>query len=155
MPNKNNKTRQTFSLSLPMLLLRAHEAVVLQFRPVLRQHGVNEAQWRVLRVLSEVDSITASELARRANLLPPSLSRIMPVMEARGWLKRNSNARDQRQSVLSLGTQGKALLSRAMPDITAVNTTLTGTLGKERYERLLQDLQALHGPVAERKAQRD
>jgi DNA-binding MarR family transcriptional regulator len=60
---------------------------------------------------------------------------MMPVMEARGWLKRNSNARDQRQCMVSFGTQGKALLARAMPDIAAANSTPSGTLGKERYER--------------------
>jgi homoprotocatechuate degradation regulator HpaR len=155
MQNKNNKNRLPFALSPPMLLLRAHESVVLEYRPVLRRHGVNEAQWRVLRVLSEVEAITASELASRANLLPPSLSRIMPVMESRGWLRRSSNAQDQRQSLVSLGAHGKSLLARAMPDITAAHAAMSSAFGKERLDRLLQELQTLHSLLAERRLTED
>ena len=44
---------RAFSRSLPMQLLRAREAVMQRFRPMLHQHGVTEQQWRVIRVLVE------------------------------------------------------------------------------------------------------
>ncbi len=43
---------RAFSSSLPMALLRAREAVMRRFRPGLRDHGVTEQQWRVLRALA-------------------------------------------------------------------------------------------------------
>ena len=52
-----------FSRSLPMSLLRAREAVMRQFRPALRQHGLTEQQWRILRALAAVETIEATELA--------------------------------------------------------------------------------------------
>src|ERR1700722_6444323 len=66
-----------FSRSLPMSLLRAREAVMRQFRPSLRNHGLTEQQWRILRALTAVDTIVVTELARVAFLLGPSLSRIL------------------------------------------------------------------------------
>ena len=66
-----------FSRSLPMSLLRAREAVMRQFRPSLRQHGLTEQQWRILRALAATDAIEVTELARVAFLLGPSLSRIL------------------------------------------------------------------------------
>jgi hypothetical protein len=36
--------------ALPIALLRAREAVMVRFRPILRYHGVTEQQWRVMRV---------------------------------------------------------------------------------------------------------
>ena len=39
--------------SLPIMLLRAREAVMKRFRPMLKAHGLSEQQWRVLRVLNE------------------------------------------------------------------------------------------------------
>src|SRR6476619_8586408 len=72
-----------FSRSLPMSLLRAREAVMRQFRPSLRQHGLTEQQWRILRGLTAVDAIEVTELARMAFLLGPSLSRILRDLEAR------------------------------------------------------------------------
>ncbi|MFT5000920.1 MAG: hypothetical protein ACI875_001925, partial [Planctomycetota bacterium] len=35
--------------SLPIMLLRAREAVMRRFRPMLRLHDLSEQQWRVLR----------------------------------------------------------------------------------------------------------
>ena len=39
--------------NLPRLLLEAREAVMLHTRPSLREHGLSDQQWRVLRVLGE------------------------------------------------------------------------------------------------------
>ena len=72
-----------FSRSLPMSLLRAREAVMRQFRPSLRQHGLTEQQWRILRALAAIEAIEVTELARTAFLLGPSLSRILRDLEAR------------------------------------------------------------------------
>jgi len=39
--------------NLPRLLLEAREAVMQHTRPSLREHGLSDQQWRVLRVLGE------------------------------------------------------------------------------------------------------
>ena len=77
-----------FSRSLPMSLLRAREAVMRQFRPSLRHHGLTEQQWRILRALAAVETIEVTELARIAFLLGPSLSRILRDLEARQLIER-------------------------------------------------------------------
>lgn len=53
-----------FSRSLHMLLLRASESVMRQFRASLRAHGITEQQWRVLRALSGLAEIEVTDLAR-------------------------------------------------------------------------------------------
>src|SRR5471032_1457045 len=82
-----------FSRSLPMSLLRAREAVMRQFRPSLRRHGLTEQQWRILRALVALDTIEVTELARVAFLLGPSLSRILRDLEARRLIERRSEER--------------------------------------------------------------
>ena len=79
-----------FSRSLPMSLLRAREAVMRQFRPSLRNHGLTEQQWRILRALTAVETIEVTELARTAFLLGPSLSRILRDLEARHLIERRT-----------------------------------------------------------------
>src|SRR3979409_2792952 len=83
-----------FSRSLPMSLLRAREAVMRQFRPSLRNHGLTEQQWRILRALTAVDAIEVTELARVAFLLGPSLSRILRDLEARDLIERRTAEAD-------------------------------------------------------------
>src|SRR5437868_14462175 len=82
-----------FSRSLPMSLLRAREAVMRQFRPSLRNHGLTEQQWRILRALTAVETIEVTELARTAFLLGPSLSRILRDLEARQLVERKIGER--------------------------------------------------------------
>ena len=96
-------------LSLPLKLLEAREAVMERFRPHLQAHGVTEQQWRVLRALAEVGESDVSALAGMICLLPPSLSRIVPDLEARGLVCRRTAARDRRSSLGSLTAQGRAL----------------------------------------------
>lgn len=61
------ETRRT----LPIALLRAREAVMERFRPVLNSHDITEQQWRVIRVLQEHGATDASKLAELACILPP------------------------------------------------------------------------------------
>ena len=73
-------TRQAFpdfEHSLPMMLLRAREAVMGRFRPMLRKFNLTEQQWRIIRALSEVEEQDASDLAEVSYILAPSLTRIL------------------------------------------------------------------------------
>src|SRR5437588_12426687 len=95
-----------FSRSVPMSLLRAREAVMRQFRPSLRDHGLTEQQWRILRALASVDTIEVTELARVAFLLGPSLSRILRDLEARQLIQRRVVKADQRRDLVSISARG-------------------------------------------------
>ena len=85
-----------------MALLHAREAVMARFRPMLAAHDVTEQQWRVLRVLSEAGSVEATELADRASVLPPSLTRIIKALEGRKFITRNKAEGDGRRVVLTI-----------------------------------------------------
>jgi homoprotocatechuate degradation regulator HpaR len=92
-----------------MELLRAREAAMSRFRPVLREHGLTEQQWRVVRVLAEHDGIDASEVAARSFLLAPSLTRILQFLEKEGLVRRRLDSNDQRRSVLTLTKKGRKI----------------------------------------------
>src|SRR5947199_4755807 len=104
-----------FSRSLPMSLLRAREAVMRQFRPSLRNHGLTEQQWRILRALTAVDAIEVTELARVAFLLGPSLSLILRVLEARCLVERRTAEVDPRRAVGAISAKGLAVVAAVAP----------------------------------------
>ena len=99
-----------FSRSLPMSLLRAREAVMRQFRPSLRHHGLTEQQWRILRALAAVEAIEVTELAHIAFLLGPSLSRILRDLETRRLIERRTAESDLRRGVVSISDKGLRLM---------------------------------------------
>ena len=64
-----------------MELMRAREAAMMSFRPMLKRHGLTETQWRVIRVLADAPDIETGDLAKKSFLLSPSLTRILQHLE--------------------------------------------------------------------------
>jgi homoprotocatechuate degradation regulator HpaR len=127
-----------FGHSLPMELLKAREAAMARFRPMLRRHGLTEQQWRVIRVLAEYRRIDASELARRSLLLAPSLSRIFQFLEREQLIKRTADARDQRRSLFTLTAKGRALHEQVAPESEALYAQIEAEFGGENLDSLYE-----------------
>ncbi|RVV98136.1 homoprotocatechuate degradation operon regulator HpaR [Mesobaculum littorinae] len=134
---------RSFSQSLPILMLQAREAVMERFRGTLRHFRITEQQWRVLRALAMVPGIEVGELARATCLLPPSLSRILQDMEARGYVLRRPVAGDLRRAEVSITDEGRAFIAEIAPHSESTYREVTEAFGPERMAQLsglLQDL---------------
>jgi len=138
-----------FSRSLPMSLLRAREAVMRQFRPSLRDHGLTEQQWRILRALASVDTIEVTELARVAFLLGPSLSRILRDLEARRLIERRVAKADQRRGLVSISARGVKLIETVAPTSEAIYAAITRRYGARKLAELQDMLHELEGSLSE------
>lgn len=138
-----------FSRSLPMSLLRAREAVMRHFRPSLRNHGLTEQQWRILRALASVDTIEVTELARMALLLGPSLSRILRDLEARHLIERRVAKADLRRGVVSISARGLKLIEAVAPSSEAIYAAMTRRYGARKLADLQDMLDALERRLSE------
>src|SRR5580698_4948648 len=137
-----------FSKSLPMSLLRAREAVMKQFRPSLRRHGLTEQQWRILRALAAVDAIEVTELAHVAFLLGPSLSRILRDLEARQLIDRRTAEGDQRRGVVSISQKGLKLIELVAPTSEAIYAAISQRYGARKLAELQEMLAGLEDSLA-------
>ena len=138
-----------FSRSLPMSLLRAREAVMRQFRPSLRSHGLTEQQWRILRALAAIEALEVTELARVAFLLGPSLSRILRDLETRGLIERRTAEADQRRSMVSISPKGVRLMADVAPASEAIYAAITKRYCARRLAELQDMLAALEASLNE------
>ena len=129
--------------TLPMALLRAREAVMERFRPLLLSHDVTEQQWRVLRVLQEVGETDASQLAERASILAPSLTRIIKTLETRGFIATRKDPDDGRRSLVTLSADGAGFIREVTPDSAAIYAEIEAKIGKDRVNALLDELDFL------------
>ena len=137
-----------FSRSLPMSLLRAREAVMRQFRPSLRQHGLTEQQWRILRALAAIKAIEVTALARTAFLLGPSLSRILRDLEARRLIERKTAKTDLRRGVVSISEKGLRLMEVVAPSSEAIYAAITRRYGAKKLAELQEMLGALEASLS-------
>lgn len=136
---------KTFSQSLPVMLMRAREAVMSRIRPILRDHDVTEQQWRVLRTLNDSGEIEVSQLARRTFLLVPSLSRILRDLVDRGLIQRRTSGSDLRRGIVSISKEGKALIAAVSPVAAAEFAEMELRYGSARMAeltRLLLELES-------------
>ena len=106
-----------------------------RFRPMLREHGVTEQQWRVLRALDDGPR-DISSLARRCCILGPSLTRILRNLEARALVRRRADAGDARVSLIALAPAGARLIEQVAPHSEAHYGAIADALGADRLEAL-------------------
>lgn len=131
--------------SLPMALLRARESVMRRYRPMLEAHGVNEQQWRVLRVLAEEDALDASEVAARANILAPSLTRMIRSMVDKDLIERGRDEGDARRVMLKITPAGMAVIRKASPESRRIYREIEAQFGPDRMGLLVDLLNELSG----------
>ena len=142
--------------NLPRLLLQAREAVMAHTRPGLRQHGLSDQQWRVLRVLGEhagdPEGIETGRVAREAYLLGPSLTGVLTRMERDGLIERERSVQDARRTVVRATALGLSKVQALQETIEAHYAWMEQNLGKAKLGQLyalLDEVIALETPETE------
>ncbi len=126
--------------SLPIMLLRAREALLRHIRPILLAHDITEQQWRVLRVLQESGPLEPTELGERCVVLTPSLTRILAALEKRGLIRREKHETDKRKQVVHLAAEGESLIREIAPAAKKIYNALEESFGKPQLINLLNKL---------------
>ena len=119
-------------------MLRAREALMISFRPILAKHGFTEQQWRVLRVLGEKGPADAGQVAVDACILAPSLSRIIGKLENEKFISRFVDQKDGRRVNLLLTPLGEETLKKIVPDMDVVYKSIQRRYGEEKLTKLLE-----------------
>lgn len=142
--------------NLPRLLLEAREAVMQHTRPSLREHGLSDQQWRVLRVLGEhardPAGVETGRVAREALLLGPSLTGVLTRMERDGLISRARCPQDARRTVVRATRAGLKLVATLSETIEAHYAWMEEQLGKAALAKLyvlLDQVIALEAPSGE------
>jgi homoprotocatechuate degradation regulator HpaR len=129
--------------NLPRLLLQARESLMAHTRPSLREHGLSDQQWRVLRVLGEHGVVETGRVAREATILGPSLTGVLARMERDGLIRRERDPADQRRSVIEATPLGLATVERMSGTVEAHYQWLEQSLGKQKLAQLYELLDQL------------
>lgn len=142
-PRGQHRRLPATARSLPIALLRARERVMQPIRGMLTTAGMTDAQWRVLRVLDEIGPTDATEIAREACLLMPSLTRILQGLEERGLSARTAHPSDGRKALVSITDAGRQVIDAHVDEANRMFAELEAQFGKERVEALLDLLNDL------------
>ena len=109
------------------------------YRGLLHDLDLTYLQYLVMLVLWEKDGINVSEICGRLSLETTTLTPLLKRLETRGLIQRVRSASDERQVIVSLTAEGRALhkKARALPACVAEAMALEpGEIGKLRDELL-------------------
>jgi homoprotocatechuate degradation regulator HpaR len=132
-----------FSQSLPLMLYRALDVVMPEFRKIFAEHGLTEQQWRILRVLWEKDEQPLMVVAEKTLLPSPSLVGIVDRLERDGLVTRRRSQADRRVVYVVLTTAGARLEEAVSPAVDAAYAGLIKRMGSRKWHVLLSSLNAL------------
>jgi DNA-binding MarR family transcriptional regulator len=68
---------------------------------------LSDIQLAALAALERHDSMTPGEIAEHEKVQPPSMTRVIAVLEERGLVRREPHATDRRQVILTVTQQGR------------------------------------------------
>ena len=134
---------EQFSQSLPMMLYRALDAVMPRFRQIFKEFGITEQQWRVLRVLWDIDKSPLGELADITLIPAPSLVGVVDRLQTAGLVERQPVKGDRRVVLVAITQVGRERLERLLPRVANSYATLKQSVAGEDWEALLAALETL------------
>lgn len=132
-----------FSHSLPMLLYAAIDVVMPRFRLIFKEFGLTEQQWRVLRVLWDIEEISHSDLARITLIPAPSLVGVIDRLNKMNLVERRQSGLDRRVVLMATTAQGRELRDQLMPAVQQTYFELRESIDDVTWRALIDGLEDL------------
>jgi len=126
-----------------MMLHRTLDTVIPLYRKVFKEHGITEQQWRILRVLWEINECTSAELAKKTLLPSPSMVGIIDRMSAKNLVSRNRSEQDRRIVHVSLTDKGRTLQDKLMPQVDAIYEQMMSRCDDEAWQVMINTMQTI------------
>jgi homoprotocatechuate degradation regulator HpaR len=132
-----------FSQSLPMLLYAAIDVVMPRFRQIFKEAGITEQQWRVLRVLWDIEEISHSDLAQLTLISPPSLIGVLDRLSTMQLVARRRSNQDRRMVYISSTPAGRDLRDQILPAVQQSYFDLKASVDPATWRSLVDGLAEL------------
>ena len=127
-------------------------SAVMRLSRRLRNQRVEESltptEMQVMATLARCGSATPGELARKEHVQPPSMTRIIAMLEEKGLVRREPHPEDRRQVVVSSTEQAESIIEQSRAKRDAWLADLATGLTPEEWAVL-----RAAAPVLERLAQ--
>ncbi|WP_043265658.1 MarR family transcriptional regulator [Streptomyces sp. CT34] len=132
--------------------VNALRSAVMRLSRRLKHQRVDESlsptEMSVLGTLARCGRATPGELARKEHVQPPSMTRIVAMLEAKGLVRLEAHADDRRQKVVTQTEQAEAMLEESRRKRNAWLADLASGLDADEWAKV-----RAAAPVLEKLAQ--
>lgn len=115
----------------PYRIVALGHAVSGRLSRVYADENLTVPEWRVLAAVAQAARVAARDVVRLTPMDKMTVSRAAASLEAKGYVRRETDARDRRVNMLSLSRQGRALFDRVAALALAFEDELLSILGAD------------------------
>ncbi len=118
---------------------------------ILKQHGLTNPQYNVLRILRGAGpgGLRCSEIGERMISRDPDITRLLEKLRMQGLIERRREERDRRIIYAEITGRGSELLEALDPFIKAATESMLAHMHKEKLTQLIDLLEEVREAVAE------
>lgn len=128
---------------LASVLALASHRISAEFHVEVRKAGLTITEWRILGSLIEGEGETVGELAELAVTKQPTLSKVLPRLEANGFVTLETSRADRRQTVVRITPKGISLIGGLCDRAMQHQQRLLEKLDPDHADRLVAMLRAI------------
>ena len=126
----------TMQRNIPLLLMRAREVMMQNFRPILNKRNLTEQQWRILRALYEAKELEPRELCEICCILSPSMAGILKRMEDLNLIIKVPSKFDRRRVEVLLAPGVETLVKEVLEENIKAYDEFAAKVGDELLYQL-------------------
>ena len=108
------------------------------------QHGLFPSEFKCLRLLGYDESLNNKEIAKRMNLSPSRLTRIIDGLVKKGYMTREINIEDRRNMNLKVLKRGKLLTNKLDKSYVDIHREILEDIDPSQHAALLSAMEDLH-----------
>lgn len=124
--------------SFGYLMRRIGQVMVAQIDKRLESHGLTQAQWAPLFLISQGRASTLAELSRELQMDAGALTRMLDRLEAKGLCRRERSTEDRRVVHLSLTAEGQAAVAPVPEVLCEVSNQMLSGFNEAEWQMLMQ-----------------
>jgi len=113
-----------------------------------RQFGISIPEWRVVAILGEFGLVTSKQVGERSTMHKTKVSRAVAALEDKGFIRREPNPQDLRESFIALTEKGQSMYQELVPEALAFSNGLRSVLTPPQQQALEEIIQKLHAATA-------
>ena len=110
-------------------------------------HGLFPAEFKCLRLLEKDESLNNKEIAKRMNLSPSRLTRIIDGLVKKGYMQREIDQTDRRNMKLGLSRRGKILTNKLDKAYIDIHQEILQDIDESQHESLINAMGHLHSAI--------
>lgn len=134
---------QVFFFHVERMMKAVNEHTLAVFKE--NKFPVTKDQWVILKKVSEGKEKTQKEIADSTFKDPAALTRILDLLEKKGFVQRKASADDRRSFEIQLTVDGSRLVNRMLPFIQEIRAKALENVSEEEEAGAREVLEKIYG----------